>query len=149
MEIDSQSAERAKNFAHQEAYKQAHEIRRKWENYIWQWNILLTILAAIFVKWTEQGSNFSLIQKLILTLIAGFVLAIFFNVFRARVLMKELEKTIRSFHVLMGNHLPIVPLELDENLFGFKKLSSTKLALICHFASVVVFVIIAIYAWTQ
>jgi len=149
MELDKRSEERAKNFCHQEAYRQAHEIRRKWEGYIWQWNILLTILAAIFVKWTEQTTDFSFIQKLVLTLISGFVLAICLNVYRARVLMKELEKSIRSFHVLMGSHLPIVPLELDENLSGLQKISSTKLAIYCHFASVLVFVTVAIYAWVK
>jgi hypothetical protein len=145
-----------------EIYTQAHETRRKWENYIWQWNIVLTILAAVFVQFAPSLSGsttdtehtltsiyFSWPQKMVLSLIALFVLAIFFNVFRARVLMKELEKTISSLHNEIGFTLPVVPLELDKSLPLFKRISSTKLSTYCHLAAVIVFISIAIYAWCK
>lgn len=133
-----------------EAYRQAHETRRKWENYIWQWNIVLTILAAIFVTLSQSTSpspSFSFPQKVALSVISLFVFAIFLNVFRARVLMKELEKTITAFHSQMGIESPIVPLELDKNLSRFKRISSTKMSTYCHFAAAIVFLIITLYAW--
>ena len=170
-----------------EIYRQAHETRRKWENYIWQWSIVLTILAVVFVQFsptllepntsseptskpsTVSGSasepvdisepatetaatsefnlSFSLPQKIILSLIALFVISIFLNVYRARVLMKELEKSISSMHKKIKFNVPIVPLELDKPLPYFKKISSTQLSIICHFIAVLVFLSIAIYAW--
>jgi len=133
-----------------EAYRQAHETRRKWENYIWQWNIVLTILAAIFVTLSQSAPplpSFSFPQKVALSVISLFVFTIFLNVFRARVLMKELEKTITAFHSQMGIESPIVPLELDKNLSRLKKVSSTKMSACCHFAAAIVFLIIALYAW--
>lgn len=140
-----------------EIYRQAHETRRKWENYIWQWSIVLTILAVVFVQFapslinpttgTDTAIPFSLPQKIILSLIAAFVVSIFFNVFRARILMKELEKTIASLHDEIGFALPVVPLELDKLLPSYKRISSTKFSIYCHFVAVIVFVSIAIYAW--
>jgi hypothetical protein len=132
-----------------EVYKQAHEIRRKWENYIWQWGILLTILAAIFVKCTEPTTDFTFIQKIILSLVACYVFTIFLNVLRARVLMKELEISIHNMHIEMKNKYPIVPLELNESLSGLKNISSTKIAMFCHLVSALVFAIIAFYAWLK
>lgn len=145
-----------------EIYTQANEIRRKWENYIWQWNIVLTILAVVFVQFSPslyESSNdveptiasvyFSLPQKIVLSLIALFVLTIFCNVFRARVLMKELEKTISTIHNEIGFNLPVVPLELDKHLPLYKRISSTKLSTYCHLIAVIVFMTLAIYAWCK
>lgn len=133
-----------------EAYRQAHETRRKWENYIWQWNILLTILAALSVQFSQSlPDKFSLPQKVIASLMTLFVFAMFLNVYRARVLMKEIEKSISDIHKQMRMTSPIVPLELDRDLPRYKKISSTRMATYCHLVAVFVFLGITIYAWVR
>ncbi len=132
-----------------EVYKQAHETRRKWEEYIWQWGILSTILVAMFARWPESVNEFLFPHKFILPLLAGFIFAVFLNVLRARTLMKELEKTIISLHKQMKNDLPIVPSELDQKLPYLCKISSTKVVLCCHGAAAILFILFAVHAWIK
>lgn len=131
-------------------YVQAHETRRKWESYIWQWGILLTVLLAVFIGWKETSDfHFPLIQKLILTLVTFFVFTVYLNVLRAQKLMKEIEKTISAMHKMADFHLPIIPLELNSSLHSWNKVSSTKVAVYCHLLATVVFVFITIYTWIK
>lgn len=130
-------------------YVQAHETRRTWEKYIWQYSILLTVLAALFLQWTEPtGGLFSFTQKLILTIETMFVFSIFTNVLRARELMKEIEVSIHLFHRHLGCDIPLVPLELNKQMSWFRSISSTKIAMVVHFIALLIFVSLTIFVWT-
>jgi len=138
-----------------EAYRQAHETRRKWENYIWQWSILLTVVAAVFSMWKEASLALSRPHKVVLFLLAFFVLMISLNVWRARVLMKRVEKTICELHSDMGyewSKYPVIPYEIDKDpefkpkRYWYKRISSTRVAVYCHLAAAAVFFFIAFYA---
>jgi hypothetical protein len=133
----------------QEIYRQAHETRRKWENYIWQWGVLVTALLAISTQFdVAEVTCLSIIQKLILTLITLFTFAIFLNVLRARTLMKELEKSIKTMHDLMNFNIPVIPIELNiKDNSSFRNISSTYFAVICHFITFIAFAGISIYVW--
>lgn len=130
-----------------EIYKQAHETRRKWESYIWQYGFLITVLSAFMVKWSDLKLVIGLPEKLVLTLVTMFVSAMFLNVQRARILMKSIEKSIAEMHLVMGNNIPTVPFELNKGLNRFNSISSTKYAVYIHFVAVVILFIVTVIAW--
>jgi hypothetical protein len=141
-------------------YKQAHETRRKWEGYIWQWGVVVTALvsfsAVLLAAPSKTGGLSSLSEgapeivflgKAMLFLLAIFLLSIALNVFRARQLMKRIERTIVRFHDTFGlTAFPIVPGELDDSSNRFSWfLSSTRYSVLAHFLAFAVFLSIAIY----
>ena len=130
-----------------EVYRQAHETRRRWEGYIWQYSLILTVLAAFLAQNALLAPSFTVVQRIILSLLALFVIAIFANVLRARSLMKKVEKTISQLHADLGANYRVVPLELNESLPWYERISSTKIAVICHLIACIVFVGLAAYAW--
>ncbi len=130
-----------------EIYKQAHETRRKWEGYIWQWGFLLTLLAALFASGTAALGKVILIHKLVLIVLTAFLFSIFLNVLRGRVLMKDVEKTIETIHGLIESNLPVTPRELDQNSRGLGRWPSTKVAACCHFGAFLLFFGITLYVW--
>lgn len=136
-----------------ERYKQAHENRRKWEGYIWQWGVLLTVLAALFAGFGKSIKDVAdlspegrFAQRLVLSLVSAFVIAISLNVWRARELMKALERALSDFDPGQGN-LPTTPRELDSRYPPKLKVSSTFFAFLCHLAACAVFVYLTVYAW--
>ncbi|MFD4659680.1 hypothetical protein ACFWP2_29095 [Kitasatospora sp. NPDC058444] len=136
-----------------ERYKQAHENRRKWEGYIWQWGVILTVLAALFAGFGKSIKDVSelspegrLAQRLVLLLVTSFVIAISLNVWRARALMKTLERALEKFNPDQ-EELPTTPRELDAKYPPKFKVSSTFVAFACHVAACVVFVYLTVYAW--
>lgn len=135
-----------------EQYKQAHENRRRWEGYIWQWGIILTVLAGLFAGFGQSVANQTrapqVSQRFVLTLVTAFVFAIAFNVWRARHLMKVLERALMDFHTSIGHtEVPTVPRELDARYPPRMKVSSTLVGFICHTAACAVFVYLTISAW--
>ncbi|MEU1784100.1 hypothetical protein ABZ545_32180 [Streptomyces abikoensis] len=136
-----------------ERYEQAHENRRKWEGYIWQWGVLLTVLAALFAGFgksikevAEQSSEGRIAQRLVLSLVSAFVIAISLNVWRARELMKALEKALAEFDAGHGS-LPTVPRELDTRYPPRLGVSSTFVAFLCHLLACAVFVYLTVCVW--
>ena len=129
-------------------YLQAHETRRKWESYIWQWGILLTVLLSVLLNWREPVSGeFSIVHKLVMSTIAAFLFAIYLNVHRARVLMKEVERTISEMHQKAGCQWDIVPRELNRRMTRFESVSSTRCAAMCHLLAFILCAAIAVYVW--
>lgn len=142
-------------------YNQAHETRRKWESYIWQWGMVVTALvsftAVLLVSSTATSIEIILpkdtplqvllLRKAILVLLSLFLLSIAFNVYRARQLMKKLDKTITKFHQMHNSlDFPVVPCELDQNSrITVWFLSSTRYSVVAHFLTFLVFFILAIY----
>jgi hypothetical protein len=139
-----------------EVYRQAHETRRRWEGYIWQYAVVLTVLVAFFSQSSifdafapTPGTigTFSLVQKVVFTLVALFVVSIFANVYRARSLMKALENSIAELHHLLSVDVPVVPFELSAGLPRRQRISSTGIAVACHFLAAVAFVALAVGVW--
>lgn len=136
-----------------ERYKQAHENRRRWEGYIWQWGVILTVLAALFVGFGKSIKEVATLspegrfaQRLVLSLVTAFVIAISLNVWRARELMKALERAIGDFDTGQGK-LPTTPREIDSQYPPRLKVSSTFVAFLCHVAACAVFIYLTLYAW--
>jgi len=76
-----------------EAYKQAHETRRRWEGYIWQYGVIALALIGFLAGRLSTGKDNSsiadlgLVEKSVLTLLTLFLGSTFLNVYRARILM--------------------------------------------------------------
>ena len=137
-----------------EAYKQAHETRRRWEGYIWQYGVIaLALIGFLAGRLSGMGVNGQSIKldftgKCVLTLLSLFLGSTFLNVFRGRILMKQLEKTIAAFHAQWGQTLPIIPLELDKELTpNYLTLSSTRLAVWSHLFLFVTSLILTGIVW--
>lgn len=147
-----------------EVYRQAHELRRKWESHIWQWSVVVTGLAAFYayvrkVKPLEDSWN----SVILLALLTLFFLAAAFNVLRSRFLMKSIEQSIIDFHNKMHSFakdfpFPMIPRELDRRamkphggdpvwkacLNWINLRSSTMFAVIFHFAAFVTFLFMTV-----
>jgi hypothetical protein len=137
-----------------EMYKQAHENRRKYEGYVWQWGVLLTVLAALFVglgvspgQALGPADGLEMPQRVVISLVSLFVILIAVNVWRARQLMKSIERALADFHARYGHSLPTVPSELDVVYRRRVRVGSTLVALICHVAACAVFLYLTAYAW--
>jgi hypothetical protein len=130
-----------------DCYKEAHETRRRWESYIWQWGILVTVTAALIMNATQLPNEFSLFQKLLMSVLTLFVASIWLNVYRARVLMKEIEKTIVQMHRDAGVEYKILPSEIDVGMSRIRRPSSTLVAVWCHFATFVVMLVFCVALW--
>lgn len=137
-----------------EAYKQAHETRRKWEGYIWQYGMIVLALIGFLAGRLSTGNNNShftkagIIEKCVLTLLTLFLGSTFLNVYRARILMKQLEKSIYEMHKKWGLSQAIIPFELDRLLTKNRhKFSSTRLAILSHLLLFIAVFIATLFFW--
>lgn len=144
-----------------EMYKQAHEARRKWEGYIWQWGVVVTALVSFSAVLlaapsrvgslsrlsTDAGPEIAFLSKAMLLLLAVFLFSIALNVFRARQLTKRIDQTIALFHRrFQVSAFPVVPCELDGPPTRWSCfLSSTRYSVIAHFLAFATFLAVAIY----
>jgi hypothetical protein len=102
----------------------------------------------------QQGNavllNLGPVEKLALTMLTLFLGSVFLNVYRGRLLMKQLDVTISAFHEQWGFELPIVPCELDTKLKrSHHTFSSTRIAALAHFLLFACAAVLTTMAWTH
>jgi hypothetical protein len=131
-----------------EMYRQAHEMRRRWEIYIWQYGLFATAVAAFLFNVIDFSTeSFPIFQKVIVSLVALFSLTILTNVYRARELMKEIEISIKRIHNQAGYDFAIVPLELNDRMRGLRRISSTRIAFLANVVFSISLIFLAIFVW--
>ena len=136
-----------------EVYTQAHETRRKWESYIWQYGMIVLALIGFITGQIGSDSsdylkNIGILEKGILTLLTIFLLSTFLNVYRARILMKNIEKTINNIHRDWDINYNTVPCEIDKVIpCKCHKISSTFVAILSHFLLLVFSFAVTVFVW--
>ena len=62
--------------------------------------------------------------------------------------MKDIEKSIKRMHDSVNMDIPVVPLEFNKSSrVLFKNISSTYIAVICHFVTFLAFAVFTVCAW--